>query len=130
MATYASGLRTGPSNDQTVPQHIRFDMTLQYSFEKLPLRPRLAIDIINLFDSHYAYRIGNAFVGSSYACLLYTSEPGKPYIFMMNHQSMFDIVCAFIHVPVNLRFIAKKVLQSIPFLGWYMTCLLYTSRCV
>ena len=67
MATYGSGLRTGPSNDQTVPQHIRFDMTLQYSFEKLPLRPRLAIDIINLFDSHYAYRIGNAFVGSSYA---------------------------------------------------------------
>ncbi len=51
----------------------------------------------------------------------FVPEPGKPYIFMMNHQSMFDIVCAFIHVPVNLRFIAKKVLQSIPFLGWYMT---------
>ena len=51
----------------------------------------------------------------------FVPEPGKPYIFMMNHQSMFDIVCAFIHVPVNLRFIAKKILQSIPFLGWYMT---------
>ena len=38
----------------------------------------------------------------------FVPEPGKPYIFMMNHQSMFDIVCAFIHVPVNLRFIAKK----------------------
>ncbi|MFO0623914.1 MAG: lysophospholipid acyltransferase family protein [Polyangia bacterium] len=51
----------------------------------------------------------------------FVPQPGKPYIFMMNHQSMFDIVCAFIHVPVNLRFIAKKILQSIPFLGWYMT---------
>ena len=51
----------------------------------------------------------------------FVPEPGKPYIFMMNHQSMFDIVCAFIHVPVNLRFIAKKILKSIPFLGWYMT---------
>jgi 1-acyl-sn-glycerol-3-phosphate acyltransferase len=51
----------------------------------------------------------------------FVPQPGMPYIFMMNHQSMFDIVCAFIHVPVNLRFIAKKILQSIPFLGWYMT---------
>ena len=51
----------------------------------------------------------------------FVPQHGKPYIFMMNHQSMFDIVCAFIHVPVNLRFIAKKILQSIPFLGWYMT---------
>jgi len=67
MAAYGSGLRTGPSNDQTVPQHLRFDATLQYSFDQLPLRPRIAIDIVNLLDSHYAYRIGNAFVGSSYA---------------------------------------------------------------
>lgn len=48
-------------------------------------------------------------------------ESGKAYIFMMNHQSMFDIVCAFFHVPVNVRFIAKKVLKAVPFLGWYMS---------
>lgn len=48
-------------------------------------------------------------------------ETGKPYIFMMNHQSMFDIVCAFVHIPVNVRFIAKKILKYIPFLGWYMS---------
>jgi hypothetical protein len=67
LANYGSGLRTGPSNDQSVPQHLRFDATLQYSFDKLPLRPRLALDVINLFDAHYAYRIANGFVGSSYA---------------------------------------------------------------
>lgn len=67
LAAYGSGLRTGPHNDQSVPQHLRVDLTLQYSFDQLPLRPRVAIDIINLFDAHYAYRIGNAFVGSSYA---------------------------------------------------------------
>ncbi len=67
MAAYGSGLRTGPSNDQTVPQYLRFDATLQYSFEQLPLRPKVAVDIVNLLDAHYAYRIGNAFVGSSYA---------------------------------------------------------------
>ena len=67
VAAYGSGLRTGPSNDQSVPPHLRFDATLQYAFDQLPLRPRIAVDIVNLLDSHYAYRIGNAFVGSSYA---------------------------------------------------------------
>lgn len=67
LMNYGSGLRTGPTNNQSVPGHVRFDLTLQYSFDHLPVRPRLAIDIINLFDAQYAYRIGNAFVGSSYA---------------------------------------------------------------
>lgn len=48
-------------------------------------------------------------------------EPGKPYFFAMNHQSLFDIVAAFVCIPVNLRFVAKKSLRWIPFLGWYMT---------
>lgn len=67
LLSYGSGLRTGPDNNGTVPQHVRFDVTLQYAFENLPLRPRVAVDIINLFDAHYAFRIGNGFVGSSYA---------------------------------------------------------------
>jgi hypothetical protein len=32
----------------------------------IPLHPRVAIDVINLLDAHYAYRIANGFVGSSY----------------------------------------------------------------
>ncbi len=67
LAAYGSGLRTGPSNNETVPQHVRVDATLQYSFEKLPFHPRVAIDVINLFDAQYAFRIANGFVGSSYA---------------------------------------------------------------
>lgn len=67
LLNYGSGLRTGASNDQSVPQHVRVDASLQYSFDKLPLRPRIALDIVNLFDAHYAYRIANGFVGSSYA---------------------------------------------------------------
>lgn len=67
LANYGSGLRTGPNNDQSVPQHVRVDATLQYSFDMIPLKPRLSIDVINLFDARYAYRIGNGFVGSSYA---------------------------------------------------------------
>ena len=67
LMNYGSGLRTGPGNNQTVPDHVRFDTTLQYAFDKLPRRPRVAIDLINLFDSHYAFRIANGFVGSSWA---------------------------------------------------------------
>jgi len=67
LANYGSGLRTGPANDQSVPQHVRFDASLQYAFDMLPLKPRVAIDATNLFDARYAYRIGNGFVGSSYA---------------------------------------------------------------
>lgn len=47
-------------------------------------------------------------------------DPRGPYVFIMNHQSMFDIPVAFSLIPVNLRFVAKKVLKWVPFLGWYM----------
>lgn len=41
-------------------------------------------------------------------------------IFMSNHQSMIDIPVAFAALPVNIRFVAKRVLLFVPFLGWYM----------
>ena len=44
----------------------------------------------------------------------------KPHVFVVNHQSMFDIPALFVGLPVNLHFIAKKELLSVPFLGWYM----------
>ena len=54
----------------------------------------------------------------------------KPYIFMWNHQSFFDIVIAFITTPQNIRFVAKRVLKSVPFLGWYMwaTGMIFVDR--
>jgi len=44
----------------------------------------------------------------------------KPHVFVMNHQSMVDIPAAFLAIPVPIRFVAKRVLAFIPFLGWYM----------
>ena len=43
-----------------------------------------------------------------------------PHIFVMNHESMIDIPIAFAVLPPNIRFVAKKVLKYVPFLGWYM----------
>lgn len=54
----------------------------------------------------------------------------KPYVFVMNHQSMLDICCAFAVLPTNLRFVAKDQLKWIPFLGWYiwMTGMVFINR--
>ena len=47
-------------------------------------------------------------------------DTSKPHVFVVNHQSMFDIPVMMMALPVNLHFIAKKELLSVPFLGWYM----------
>jgi 1-acyl-sn-glycerol-3-phosphate acyltransferase len=43
------------------------------------------------------------------------------YIFVSNHQSTIDIPVLFMAIPRNVRFVAKKELQLVPFIGWYMT---------
>lgn len=67
IAQYGSGLRTGPANDQHVPGHVRVDLAQAYTFVSGGYPFKVGIDIVNLFDAHYAYRIANGFVGSSYA---------------------------------------------------------------
>jgi hypothetical protein len=67
LVGYGSGLRTGPDNAQHVPGHARVDLTLSHEFFSAPARPTVAIDVVNLFDEKYAYRIANGFNGSHYA---------------------------------------------------------------
>jgi 1-acyl-sn-glycerol-3-phosphate acyltransferase len=54
----------------------------------------------------------------------------QPHVFVMNHQSMLDIPCAFAGIPANVRFVAKHVLKYVPFLGWYMwaTGMIFVNR--
>lgn len=54
----------------------------------------------------------------------------RPHIFLMNHQSAIDIPVAFMVLKTPLRFIAKKVLSQVPFLGWYMkaTRMIFVER--
>lgn len=67
LFAFASGLRTGADNASHVPAWGRVDLTLSHDFRNLPLRPTLAIDVINLFDATYAYRLYNGFNGSHWA---------------------------------------------------------------
>jgi 1-acyl-sn-glycerol-3-phosphate acyltransferase len=47
-------------------------------------------------------------------------EPGRTYVFVANHQSIYDIPILFWSLPYQLRIIAKDSLGKFPFLGWHL----------
>lgn len=47
-------------------------------------------------------------------------QPGKHYVIISNHQSMLDIFAALGGLPIPFKFMAKKELFPIPFIGWHM----------
>jgi 1-acyl-sn-glycerol-3-phosphate acyltransferase len=46
--------------------------------------------------------------------------PGTTYVFVANHQSIYDIPVVFWALPFQLRIIAKQSLGAVPFLGWHL----------
>ena len=46
--------------------------------------------------------------------------PGRTYLFVANHQSIYDIPILFWSLPYQLRIIAKESLGQFPFLGWHL----------
>ena len=47
-------------------------------------------------------------------------NPAEAMIFCANHPSAMDIPILFANLPVQFRFLAKRELFMVPFLGWYM----------
>jgi 1-acyl-sn-glycerol-3-phosphate acyltransferase len=47
--------------------------------------------------------------------------PGSTYVFVSNHQSIYDIPVIFWSLPYQVRIIAKESLGSFPFLGWHLS---------
>ena len=47
-------------------------------------------------------------------------EPGTTYVFVSNHQSIYDIPVVFASLPFQLRIIAKESLARFPVLGWHL----------
>jgi 1-acyl-sn-glycerol-3-phosphate acyltransferase len=47
-------------------------------------------------------------------------EPGKSYVFLCNHQSLFDIPVLIATCPGQIRMVAKRSLFLIPLFGWAM----------
>lgn len=48
-------------------------------------------------------------------------DPHATYVFVANHQSIYDIPVLFASLPNQLRIIAKDSLGSFPFLGWHLS---------
>jgi 1-acyl-sn-glycerol-3-phosphate acyltransferase len=44
----------------------------------------------------------------------------QAYVFVSNHQSIYDIPVIFASLPFQLRIIAKESLGRFPFLGWHL----------
>src|SRR5580765_7223010 len=47
-------------------------------------------------------------------------NPEETYVFISNHQSIYDIPVIFASLPFQLRIIAKESLGNFPFLGWHL----------
>lgn len=47
-------------------------------------------------------------------------DPGTTYVFIANHRSFMDIPVLLAHLPLQFRFLAKKGLFLIPFLGTHL----------
>jgi len=47
-------------------------------------------------------------------------EPDRTYVFVSNHQSIYDSPILFWSLPYQLRIIAKESLGRFPFLGWHL----------
>lgn len=69
QALFGSGLRTGPNNTLSLPDHFTLDTTLGYEFhgDCWYTRFKLSGDALNLFNNVYPITIANGFNGSHYA---------------------------------------------------------------
>jgi 1-acyl-sn-glycerol-3-phosphate acyltransferase len=47
-------------------------------------------------------------------------ERDRAYVFVSNHQSIYDIPIIFWSLPYQIRIIAKESLGRFPFLGWHL----------
>jgi 1-acyl-sn-glycerol-3-phosphate acyltransferase len=45
---------------------------------------------------------------------------GRPYLFISNHQSIYDIPVLFWYLPFQLRIISKDSIGRFPVLGWHL----------
>lgn len=45
---------------------------------------------------------------------------GETYMFISNHQSIYDIPVIFASLPFQLRIISKESIGNFPFLGWHL----------
>jgi len=54
-------------------------------------------------------------------------DPGSSYVYLANHQSLFDIPAVLLAVPGRFRMVAKQSLFRIPIFGWALAAAGFVS---
>jgi 1-acyl-sn-glycerol-3-phosphate acyltransferase len=54
-------------------------------------------------------------------------KPGKTYVYVSNHASMFDIPAVIASIPDEIRIVFKKELSYVPIWGWALAVGHYVS---
>jgi 1-acyl-sn-glycerol-3-phosphate acyltransferase len=47
-------------------------------------------------------------------------DPDHPQVFVANHSGLHDILSLAANLPIQFRWVAKKSLFNVPFMGWHM----------
>ena len=81
---------------------------------RLKRDPRLAIYLTWVLDRIVLYLAGVDVITEG----LDKVKPGQGYIYVGNHRSFIDILAAYLVLPGDLRFIAKKEIFKIPMLSF------------
>jgi 1-acyl-sn-glycerol-3-phosphate acyltransferase len=50
-------------------------------------------------------------------------DAASAHLFAANHQSIIDVPALFAALPAPLRFVVKRELRAVPFLGWYIAAM-------
>jgi 1-acyl-sn-glycerol-3-phosphate acyltransferase len=51
---------------------------------------------------------------------LHHIDKSRPQLLVANHSGLHDILSLSAHLPIQFRWVAKKSLFSVPFMGWHM----------
>lgn len=82
---------------------------------------------VAIWDERAAYRVCRGWARANlrvcgvhvHVRRLAVLDPARPYVFMSNHRSQFDILAAVEALSeFQLRWVAKKELTRVPFFGW------------
>jgi 1-acyl-sn-glycerol-3-phosphate acyltransferase len=91
--------------------------TVVFVLVGLSRRPTVGLAMARHLWAPLVCRIGGGRVEVSGAERL---RRGQPWFLACNHESHGDVAALFAALPVDLRFVAKRELRRVPFLGWYM----------
>jgi 1-acyl-sn-glycerol-3-phosphate acyltransferase len=106
----------------TVPSLLKLVFIAVHTVVACPL-----IVAVALFSERAAYRICQVWARINLAASgvrvrvqrLAALDSGKPYVFMSNHRSQFDILAVIAALPeFQLRWVAKRELTRVPVFGW------------